>query len=295
MMPLPDFTKARVLVAGDVMLNGYWHGSTTRISPEAPVPVVQVQQIEARVGGAGNVAVNVAGLGARVRLLGLVGNDDAANQLEQMLIANKVQSNLRRVQGSSTINKLRIIGRHQQFIRLDFEGHFTSWQPDVLLTSFKDASEEIDIVIFSDYAKGALHGIQALIAYARSMQMPVIGDSKGTDFELYHGATLLTPNLNEFEAVVGHRNSEDELVDRAQLLRGEFDLHALLITRSEHGMSLFVSNQPPISLPTEAREVFDVTGAEDTVVAVIGAGLAAGLKFADAVVLGQISSRNSGR
>jgi len=250
MMALPDFAKARVLVVGDVMLDSYWHGAATRISPEAPVPVVQVQQQEVRVGGAGNVAVNVAGLGAQVRLLGLVGNDDAATQLEKILVAHKVQPYLHRVDGSTTINKLRVISRQQQLIRLDFEDHFPTWQPDELLISFKQDAQRMDVAIFSDYAKGALRGVQALIAHARCTNLPMIVDPKGKDFEPYLGATLLTPNLSEFEAVVGHCNSEDELIERAQRLREELNLHALLITRSEQGMSLFVANQSPMRLTT---------------------------------------------
>ncbi len=289
-MQLPDFTKARVLVAGDVMLDSYWHGSTTRISPEAPVPVVQVQQQEVRVGGAGNVAVNVAGLGAQARLLGLVGDDEAAKQLERMLVAHKVQPNLHRVIGSSTINKLRVISRHQQLIRLDFEDHFPAWQPDALLASFKQAAQGIDVAILSDYAKGALRGVQELIAHARSINLPVIIDPKGKDFEPYRGATLLTPNLSEFEAVVGHCYSEDDLIERARGLRRKLDLVALLITRSEHGMTLIVGNLPPVNLAAEAREVFDVTGAGDTVAALIGTGMAAGLTLADAVMLSNIAA-----
>ena len=243
MTSLPDFSKARILVAGDVMLDSYWHGSTARISPEAPVPIVRVQQQEVRVGGAGNVAVNVAGLGAQVHLLGLVGNDDAATQLEQMLVAHGVQPELQRVEGSNTINKLRVISRHQQLLRLDFEDQFSKWHPEAYLSSFKQAASQADAAVLSDYAKGALRGVQALIIYARSLNLPVIIDPKGQDFESYRGATLLTPNLSEFEAVVGHCDTETELIHRAERLRHQLDLHALLITRGEQGMSLFVESQ----------------------------------------------------
>lgn len=290
MITLPDFSKSRVLVVGDVMLDSYWHGSTTRISPEAPVPVVLVQNQEVRVGGAGNVAVNGACLGAQVDLLGLVGEDGAATQLEQLLQQHKVTSSLHRVQGGQTINKLRVFSRHQQLIRLDFEDHFPAWEPGLLLECFKRVAKTAQAAIFSDYAKGALRGVQTLIAHARSLQLPVIIDPKGNDFEPYRGATLLTPNLSELEAVVGHCSCEEDITTRAEKLRQSLGLHALLVTRSEQGMSLFVENQPPLRLPTKAREVFDVTGAGDTVVAVIGAGLASGIPLVDAVKLANVAA-----
>lgn len=224
MTTLPDFSKARVLVAG-------------------------------------NVAVNVAGLGASVQLLGLVGDDDAANQLAQLLRQQNVTVDLHRVPGSQTINKLRVLSRHQQLIRIDFEDHFPAWQPGLLLKSFVAHAGTAQVAILSDYAKGALRGVQASIAHARSIQLPVIIDPKGKDFEPYRGATLLTPNLSEFEAVVGHCDSEDDINTRAEHLRQALDLHALLVTRSEQGMSLFQAGTPPLRLPTQAREVFDVTGA----------------------------------
>jgi len=290
MTKLPDFSKAHVLVVGDVMLDSYWQGATTRISPEAPVPVVLVQNQEVRIGGAGNVAVNVAGLGGQVDLLGLVGDDDVARQLEKLLQQHKVSSNLHRVPGSQTINKLRILSRHQQLIRVDFEDHFPTWEPGLLLKSFKQAAKTAQVAIFSDYAKGALRGVQALITHARSMHLPVVVDPKGKDFEPYRGATLLTPNFSEFEAVVGHCSSEDEFNSLAEQLRQSLGLHALLVTRSEQGMSLFVENQIQLRLPTHAREVFDVTGAGDTVAAVIGAGLASGLGLVDAVSLANLAA-----
>lgn len=290
MTNLPDFSQAHVVVAGDVMLDSYWQGATTRISPEAPVPVVLVQNQEVRLGGAANVAVNVRGLGGQVALLGLVGADDAACQLEDLLTQHKVSSSLHRVAGSQTINKLRILSRHQQLIRVDFEDHFLSCEPDLLLADFKNATRKAKVAIFSDYAKGALRGVRALIAHARSVQLPVIIDPKGKDFEPYRGATLLTPNFSEFEAVVGRCCDEDEISSRAEQLRQSLELNALLITRSEQGMSLFVENQPPLRLFTQAREVFDVTGAGDTVVAVVGAGLASGMGMVDAVTLANFAA-----
>jgi D-beta-D-heptose 7-phosphate kinase/D-beta-D-heptose 1-phosphate adenosyltransferase len=286
----PDFSSARVFVVGDVMLDSYWHGPTSRISPEAPVPIVQVHQQESRVGGAGNVAINAASLGASTRLLGLVGEDEAANQLESLLVEHGIECALQRVAGSKTITKLRVISRHQQIIRLDFEDHFPHWDPATLLEVFKRNAQAADAVILSDYAKGALRDVQPLIVAARALQLPVIVDPKGTDFEPYRGATVLTPNLSEFEAVVGPCASEDELVRRAEKLRQQLNLHALLITRSEHGMTLVAEGQAPIHLPTQAREVFDVTGAGDTVAAIVGAGLAAGLTLIDAVALSNIGA-----
>lgn len=286
----PDFSAARVFVVGDVMLDSYWHGPTSRISPEAPVPVVQVHQQESRVGGAGNVAINAASLGASTRLLGLVGDDEAANQLESLLVEHGIECALQRVAGSKTITKLRVISRHQQIIRLDFEDHFPHWDPATLLDIFKQNAQAADAVILSDYAKGALRDVQPLIVAARALQLPVVVDPKGKDFEPYRGATVLTPNLSEFEAVVGPCASEDELVRRAESLRQHLNLHALLITRSEHGMTLVAGGQAPVHLPTQAREVFDVTGAGDTVAAIVGAGLAAGLTLIDAVALSNIGA-----
>lgn len=286
----PDFSSARVFVVGDVMLDSYWHGPTSRISPEAPVPIVQVHQQESRVGGAGNVAINAASLGASTRLLGLVGEDEAANQLESLLVEHGIECALQRVAGSKTITKLRVISRHQQIIRLDFEDHFPRWDPATLLDVFKRNAQAADAVILSDYAKGALRDVQPLIVAARALRLPVVVDPKGKDFEPYRGATVLTPNLSEFEAVMGPCATEDELVRRAESLRQQLNLHALLITRSEHGMTLVAEGQAPIHLPTQAREVFDVTGAGDTVAAIVGAGLAAGLTLIDAVALSNIGA-----
>lgn len=287
----PDFSSARVFVVGDVMLDSYWHGPTSRISPEAPVPIVQVHQQESRVGGAGNVAINAASLGAPTRLLGLVGEDEAANQLESLLDRHNIECVLQRVPGSKTITKLRVISRHQQIIRLDFEDHFPCWSPAALLDAFKRTVQTSDAVILSDYAKGALRDVQPLIAAARALQLPVIVDPKGKDFEPYRGATVLTPNLAEFEAVVGPCGTDDDkLVRRAERLRKHLHLHALLITRSERGMTLVSEGLAPIHLPAQAREVFDVTGAGDTVAAIVGVGLAAGLTLLNAITLSNIAA-----
>jgi D-beta-D-heptose 7-phosphate kinase/D-beta-D-heptose 1-phosphate adenosyltransferase len=290
MIRLPDFSTSRVLVAGDVMLDSYWHGATARISPEAPVPVVQVQQQESRIGGAGNVAVNAASLGSQTSLVGLVGDDAAAVDLGELLRQHKIQAHLHSVPGGRTITKLRVISRHQQIIRLDFEDHFPAAEPASIAALFAQAAKRADAVILSDYAKGALREVQGLITKARQLGLPVIVDPKGADFERYRGATLITPNLAEFEAVAGHATSDDDLVCRAEELRTRFDLRALLITRSERGMTLVSHDAAPLHLPAQAREVFDVTGAGDTVAALIGASLAAGLGLEEAVRLSNVAA-----
>ena len=290
MIRLPDFSNSRVLVVGDLMLDSYWHGATSRISPEAPVPVVQVQQQESRIGGAGNVAVNAASLGAQTSLIGLVGDDAAATELRALLHQHRIQAQLHTVQGGRTITKLRVISRHQQLIRLDFDDYFPTADPAAITTLFARAAKQADAVILSDYAKGALSGVQGLIAIARRFGLPMVVDPKGTDFARYRGATLITPNLAEFEAVAGQATSETDLVQRAEALRTRLDLHALLITRSERGMTLVAQNAAPLHLSAHAREVFDVTGAGDTVAALIGTGLAAGLGLEDAVRMSNIAA-----
>jgi len=290
MIRLPDFSTSRVLVAGDVMLDSYWHGVTARISPEAPVPVVQVQQQESRIGGAGNVAVNAASLGTRTSLVGLVGDDAAAAELGALLRQHSIQAHLHPVPSGRTVTKLRVISRHQQIIRLDFDDHFPAFDPAAIAALFTLAAKQADVVILSDYAKGALRDVQGLITIARQLSLPVVVDPKGTDFARYRGATLVTPNLVEFEAVAGQVTSDEDLVCRAEALRTRYDLHALLITRSERGMTLVAQNAAPLHLSAQAREVFDVTGAGDTVVALIGAGLAAGLGLDDAVRMSNLGA-----
>jgi D-beta-D-heptose 7-phosphate kinase/D-beta-D-heptose 1-phosphate adenosyltransferase len=289
-MNLPDFSAARLLVVGDVMLDSYWQGPVHRISPEAPVPVVRVEDEEARIGGAGNVALNAAVLGADTYLLGLAGADATADKIEKLLKAQQVQCQLQRVPGSKTITKLRILSRHQQLIRLDFEDDFPDWDAAALLSDFTQRLHRVDAVILSDYAKGALRQPAELIEAARKAGKAVIIDPKGADFSRYRGATLITPNLTEFEAVVGQCDSDSEIEDRGILLREELDLDAILITRSEKGMTLLARGHNPSHLPTRAQEVFDVTGAGDTVVATLGVALAAGVQLFDAVVLANIAA-----
>jgi D-beta-D-heptose 7-phosphate kinase/D-beta-D-heptose 1-phosphate adenosyltransferase len=287
---IPSFENARVLVVGDVMLDRYWHGDTSRISPEAPVPVVRVEAIEERAGGAGNVALNIAALGARVAVLGLTGHDEAADALERRLTEHGVQCHFERLAGYPTITKLRVMSRHQQLIRLDFEDGFPGYDSGGLLQRFEALVEAVDVVVLSDYNKGALRLADALIALARRAGKPVVVDPKGSDFERYRAATVITPNLHEFEGVMGRCDSETELVSRGEELRKLLELDALLITRSEKGMSLLQAGQAPLHIPTKAREVYDVTGAGDTVVSVLAAALAAGQALDEATVLANMAA-----
>lgn len=285
MKDLPDFTKARILVAGDIMLDRYWHGVTSRISPEAPVPVVKVENEEGRPGGAGNVALNITALAGKPTLLGLTGQDEPSNILERQLSSAGVECRFIRQSHFPTITKLRVISRHQQLIRLDFEDGFPGVDHGELRREFSQALDQHNVVVLSDYGKGTLANIGELIDAARSAGRPVLVDPKGRDFVRYAGATLITPNLVEFEAVVGQCADDMMLVERGQQLMQQLDLSALLITRGEQGMSLLQRDREPHHLPAQAREVFDVTGAGDTVIATLAAGMAAGLPVDSATQL----------
>ena len=287
---IPDFANSRVLVCGDLMLDRYWHGDTSRISPEAPVPVVRVVQAEERPGGAANVAVNIASLGGHATLVGLTGDDEPANMLDSVMKRAGVTCDFERLNGSATITKLRVMSRHQQLIRLDFENGFGEPEQPGLLRRFEAALGGADIVVLSDYGKGTLSAVQQLIASARSARKPVVIDPKGTDFGRYRGATVITPNMSEFEAVAGKCHSDEELAAKGEALREQLELEALLITRSENGMTLLYRGRPALHLPTKAREVYDVTGAGDTVVSVLAAGMAAGLDMADATALANLAA-----
>ena len=282
---IPKFEKARVLVVGDLMLDRYWHGPTSRISPEAPVPVVHVRDIEERPGGAGNVALNIAMLGARATVLGLTGDDDAANALEKNLHAAGVRTSFVRLTENATVTKLRVISRHQQLIRLDFEDGFIGQDMSGQEAEFTQLLDQHDVVVCSDYGKGTLRNVQSLIGLCREKRIPVLVDPKGTDFDRYSGASLVTPNLSEFEAVVGPCADDDELVEKGQQMCEQCNFDALLITRSEHGMTLIPNGGESFHLPTRAREVFDVTGAGDTVISTLAAALAAEDDIHNAVAL----------
>ncbi|MES2684562.1 MAG: bifunctional D-glycero-beta-D-manno-heptose-7-phosphate kinase/D-glycero-beta-D-manno-heptose 1-phosphate adenylyltransferase HldE [Pseudomonadota bacterium] len=283
-MILPAFAKARVLVAGDVMLDRYWSGSTGRISPEAPVPVVKIARDQSRAGGAANVALNLAALGVVTTALGVVGDDADGALLAEALSAAAITPRLLKGR-APTIAKLRVMSRNQQLLRMDFEERLDAegaFDRAALVARFMAALADTDAVILSDYGKGTLADVAALVAAAVAQGKPVLIDPKGTDWSAYAGATLLTPNLSEFEAVVGKCRSDEELLTKAEALRTKLDLAALLVTRSERGMTLIQPGHAPLHLPTAAREVFDVTGAGDTVIATLAAALAAGSSLADA-------------
>jgi len=290
MKELPDFSDIKVLVVGDVMLDRYWHGGTNRISPEAPVPVVHVTEEEGRPGGAGNVALNITALGGNASLLGLTGDDEMSNTLAQQLQEQGVECRFERLQGLPTITKLRVISRHQQLIRLDFEDGFPGFDSTEFLCRFDDMLTDADLVVLSDYGKGTLRDVSQFITRARAAGKPVLVDPKGADFNRYSGATLITPNLPELEAVVGCCDSDEQLVERAQDLMQQCSLDALLVTRGEYGMTLLEQGRPPRHLPTHAREVFDVTGAGDTVISVLAAALATGMPMEAATQLSNVAA-----
>ncbi len=282
-MKIPNFSQARILVVGDVMLDSYWFGSTSRISPEAPVPVVHVQKKEDRPGGAGNVALNLSSLGAQVDLIGLTGDDEAANQLEDYLSKRNVSCHFIRVNDHPTINKLRVLSKNQQLMRLDFETGFNSDNEDSIATLFDELLAKSNFVILSDYGKGTLSNCADLIGKTKKANIDVLVDPKGENFSIYSGATMITPNLPEFEAVVGACDSSEEIVSKAHKLIEELKLKSILITRSSKGMLLVSKDSVVDSLPTHAKEVYDVTGAGDTVIAVLAASLAAGANKNDAL------------
>ena len=289
-LEMPSFNRARVLVLGDVMLDRYWEGPASRISPEAPVPVVRVEHISDRPGGAGNVALNIAALGSAARLGGYTGDDEMADSLQDMLAGAGVDCALTRVPGQATTTKLRVISRHQQLLRLDFEQPSRAPPSPALTADLPALLEDCDALLLSDYAKGALVDPAPLISLARTRGIPVLVDPKGGDFSRYRGATLLTPNLQELEAVVGPCPTEGELIARGQQLMVELELDALLVTRGEHGMTLLRPGLEEWHMPARAREVFDVTGAGDTVVAVLAAAVGAGAELAQAAALANVAA-----
>lgn len=287
---IPDFSATSVLVVGDAMLDRYWYGDTGRISPEAPVPVVRMTGEEDRLGGAGNVAASIVALGAKCGLIAPVGNDDNAQLLNNALQRSKVTPLLSQQEGWPTIVKLRIVSRHQQLIRCDFEQPGLALSGEALLQSVGGALQQHDLLLLSDYDKGALADPQALIQAAKTLGKPVFVDPKGTDFSRYKGATLLTPNRSEFEAVVGPCESVEQLVERGFKLIDDLELDALLVTRSEEGVTLLQKNQPPLHVPTQARDVFDVTGAGDSVIASLAAAVAQGESLVNATRLANLAA-----
>ncbi|MQM31566.1 MAG: D-glycero-beta-D-manno-heptose-7-phosphate kinase [Candidatus Accumulibacter phosphatis] len=281
-MQLPSLSAARLLIVGDVMLDRYWFGDVARISPEAPVPVVKVARSEERPGGAANVARNVAALGARVSLLSVVGDDEAGRNLQALLAASGIDVSLHVDAAISTTVKLRVIGRQQQLLRIDFETWPSHEVLRAKLVEFEARLGECDAVILSDYGKGGLTHIGEMIRMARAAGKKVLVDPKGDDFSKYAGATIVTPNRAELRAVVGRWQDDDGLAGKAEALRRELGLEALLVTRSEEGMSLYHAAGAAHEQAV-AREVFDVSGAGDTVIATLAVMLAGGATWADAV------------
>jgi D-glycero-beta-D-manno-heptose-7-phosphate kinase len=278
---LAQLARARVLVVGDAMLDRYWFGQVERISPEAPVPVVRVAREENRLGGAANVAMNVKTLGAQCTLLTVVGDDDPGRSLRDLLQAQDITAVLGTDEQLQTVVKLRVIGRSQQLLRIDFEN-----QPDhevlqTLLADYQRLLPMHDLVLMSDYGKGGLTHVGQMIELARAAGKPVLVDPKGSDFSRYAGATAITPNRGELAQVVGAWSNEDDLVERAQTLRHKLGVQGLMVTRSEEGISYFDDNGH-LRLPTEAREVYDVTGAGDTVIATLATLMASGMPLRDA-------------
>ena len=283
-LALPDTATARVLVVGDVMLDRYWFGEVSRISPEAPVPVVKVERSEDRLGGAANVARNVVALGARVALLSVVGTDEAGQALQRLLSEEGIESSLHQDADLSTTIKLRVIGRQQQLLRIDFENWPAHEVLRAKLMEFSDRLPDCDVVILSDYGKGGLTHITEMIRLARAAGKRVLVDPKGEDYSRYAGATMITPNRAELREVIGKWSSEDDLARRARQLREELGLEALLLTRSEEGMTLFRA-EGVTHEAAQAREVYDVSGAGDTVIATMAVMLASGADPATAMRL----------
>ncbi len=284
----PEFAKARIIVIGDVMLDRYWSGQAARISPEAPVPVVRVKTIEDRVGGAGNVALNIAKLGGKVTLLAVVGDDAEGDILRRLLEAEGVNCDFVVEQDIRSICKLRVMAQHQQLIRIDFEEAVLTFNADALRAKLVAHLPEHQTVVFSDYGKGTLADVSAYISVAKQAGLKVLVDPKGIDYQRYAQADLITPNLSELQAVVGVADTEAELIAKGRELLKQQKIPTLLLTRGEAGMTLIQSNQTH-SLPAQAKDVFDVTGAGDTVIAVMALGVALDMALPDAMYLANLA------
>jgi D-beta-D-heptose 7-phosphate kinase/D-beta-D-heptose 1-phosphate adenosyltransferase len=281
-----QLAEKNILLCGDVMLDRYWQGDVSRISPEAPVPIVAVTAEDNRPGGAANVALNIAALGAQVTLLGLTGKDHWADILKQQLSDAGIALHLEALSTHPTISKLRILGQHQQLIRMDFETPFHDTLKTRLLADFTQLIETTDLVLLSDYAKGTLSDMQRLVQIARAHNKPVIIDPKTREMSQYRGATLITPNQHEFKQMVGEpAKDQAHQESQARALIADLELEALLITLGDEGMLLIEREGPAVLLPSQAQAVYDVTGAGDTVIAVVASGLAAGMRLSDAAHL----------
>ena len=285
---LDKVTQVRLLVVGDVMLDRYWFGEVNRISPEAPVPVVKVERVEERLGGAANVARNAASLGAVTALLSVVGNDEAGRTLGRLLEEGQIDAALHVDRDIDTIVKLRVIGRQQQLLRIDFETEPSHEILQAKLADFERRVVDSDVVILSDYGKGGLIHVAEMIRIARAHDKPVLVDPKGDEWGKYAGATVITPNRSELKQVVGSWKTDEELAAKARKLRGDLGLEALLVTRSEEGMTLFADET--YHQPALAREVFDVSGAGDTVIATLAVMIAAGADWAEAIRVANIAA-----
>ncbi len=290
MLTLPQTSQARVLVVGDVMLDRYWFGEVSRISPEAPVPIVHVKKTEERPGGAANVARNIASLGGQATLLSVIGDDEAGRILTDLLVKENVTTHFHKDASLPTTVKLRVIGRQQQLMRIDFETPPSREALEDKLDDFESMVDAHDVVILSDYGKGGLTHVTKMIDAAKRHGKRILIDPKGDDYSKYRGATLLTPNRGEFREIMGKWKDEIDLAQRAEKLRDDLSLDALLVTRSEEGMSLFTA-AGAMHEPTQAREVFDVSGAGDTVIATLGLMLAAGVDMHEAM---RIANRAAG-
>ena len=282
--------SAVALIVGDIILDRYVHGETSRISPEAPVPIVRVHTTEERPGGAGNVALNISQVGIRTRLVGITGDDDSAGILSRQLQENDVESVFVRQPDFPTVTKLRILSQHQQLLRLDYEAKSNDVDSHLLFELFEKQLPTADIVILSDYAKGSLRDAEAFIQSARQRDIPVLVDPKSSDFKRYQGATLLTPNQKELEVVVGSCETTEAIIEKGNALRNTLRLEALLVTRGENGMILLSEGNEPLQLSAQAHEVYDVTGAGDTVIAIMAAAMVSGYDFAQATAFANLAA-----
>lgn len=284
MVDRSQFKNAKILVVGDVMLDRYWFGDVERISPEAPVPVVLVGTKDERLGGAANVAINASSLGAQICLMGVVGNDEPGHTVEALLENSGVRSRLLKDPNFPTTVKLRVIARQQQLVRIDFEERPSPEQLTTKMELFEQEYVHHNVVLFSDYGKGSLEHVAAMIALCNKAGKTTLVDPKGDDYAKYSGASILTPNRAEFKQVMGGWKTEAQLIEKAQTLRARLNLGALLLTRSEDGMTLFTADGS-FHVPAQAREVFDVSGAGDTVIATLACAIGSGMSFPDSVSL----------
>lgn len=285
-----DFSNFSVLVIGDLMLDRYWHGTSNRLSPEAPVPIVKIEREDDRLGGAGNVALNLSKLKVNTSIIAIAGKDDNKVILKDLLINNNINSELIELDNFRTITKLRILSSNQQCVRVDFEDIIENNSIEYLKDVFTEFIQKVDLVVLSDYAKGTLFHAGEFIKIANQFSKPVIADPKGNSFLKYSGSTLITPNYAEFVAIVGPCSNELEIEEKAQRLILDLNLKALLLTRSEKGMTLFQKFKKPFHLNAIKKNVFDVTGAGDTVIATLAACMASGMVIEDAVKYSNIAA-----